>query len=207
MAGKAPARQRLLRTVTAIAARAASLYFRYGGTATMAFRGVQVARTLSSLSSFSWSGLATRSSFSNLQTLATNAGRSYVNNRFRASVWLREHVLTSASEINVRERLAQRRPSAVNPGPSVDRIDPAITGKTFEILWHRERLAALRAIGCILHGLEGYRRKRARRSKHSHRGTDRAVRLSDLDERFVTDEVAGKLFSADGNRLIGYSVK
>jgi hypothetical protein len=36
--------------------------------------------------------------------------------------------------------------------------------------------------------------------------TDRAVRLSDLDERFVTDEVAGKLFSADGNRLIGYSV-
>jgi hypothetical protein len=35
---------------------------------------------------------------------------------------------------------------------------------------------------------------------------DRAVRLSDLDERFITDEVAGMLFSANGNRLIGYSV-
>ena len=50
-----------------------------------AFRGVQIARGLSSLSSsLSWSGLAGRSSFSNLQALATNSARSYVTNRFRA---------------------------------------------------------------------------------------------------------------------------
>src|SRR5688572_6021294 len=62
----------IFRTVAAIAARATSLYFRYGGTAMTAFRGVQIARAVTSLS---WSGLAARSSFSNLQTLATASGR------------------------------------------------------------------------------------------------------------------------------------
>ena len=64
----------IFRTVTAIAARAASLYFRYGGTATTAFRGVQIARAVSSLS---WSGLVARSSVSNLQALATSSARKY----------------------------------------------------------------------------------------------------------------------------------
>jgi outer membrane protein assembly factor BamB len=82
-----------LRTIGAIAARAASLYFRYGGMATSAFRGVQIARGLTSLS---WSGLAGRSSFSNLQTLATNSARSYAADRFRAfgvagARWARQH--------------------------------------------------------------------------------------------------------------------
>jgi hypothetical protein len=36
--------------------------------------------------------------------------------------------------------------------------------------------------------------------------SERAVRLSGLDERFITDEVAGMLYSATGNRLMGYSV-
>lgn len=62
----------IFRTVAAIAARAVSLYFRYGGTAVTAFRGVQVARAVSGLS---WSGLGVRSSVSNLQTLATASRR------------------------------------------------------------------------------------------------------------------------------------
>jgi hypothetical protein len=33
--------------------------------------------------------------------------------------------------------------------------------------------------------------------------TDREIRLSDLDERFVADEVLGLLFAASGNRLVG----
>src|SRR5687767_2394946 len=66
----------IFRTVGAIAARAASLYFRYGGTAMTAFRGVQIARAVSGLS---WSGLTARSSISNLQTLATASRRR--NNR------------------------------------------------------------------------------------------------------------------------------
>ncbi len=63
----------IFRTVGAIAARAASLYFRYGGTAMTAFRGVQIARAVSGLS---WSGLTARSSISNLQTLATASRRT-----------------------------------------------------------------------------------------------------------------------------------
>jgi len=62
----------IFRTVAAIAARAASLYFRFGGTAVTAFRGVQIARAVSGLS---WSGLTVRSSISNLQTLATATRR------------------------------------------------------------------------------------------------------------------------------------
>ncbi|HEY2962228.1 MAG TPA: PQQ-binding-like beta-propeller repeat protein, partial [Pyrinomonadaceae bacterium] len=58
----------VFRTIAAIAARAASLYFRFGGTAMTAVRGVQIARAVSGLSS---SGLTVRSSVSNLQALAT----------------------------------------------------------------------------------------------------------------------------------------
>src|SRR5215207_7230592 len=67
----------IFRTVAAITARAASLYFRYGGTAMTAVRGVQIARTVTSLS---WSGLAARSSVSNLQAFATARARNYAQN-------------------------------------------------------------------------------------------------------------------------------
>src|SRR5215218_6710096 len=70
----------IFRTVGAIAARAASLYFRFGAPAMTAVRGVQVARAVTSLS---WSGLAARSSFSNLQSLATAQARNYGTSRFR----------------------------------------------------------------------------------------------------------------------------
>jgi hypothetical protein len=90
----------------------------------------------------------------------------------------------------------------------LDRLDPARQlERLSRFLWHRERLAALRGDwmyfytdlkGAGGHGLAGV---------NIHTGaSDRAVRLSDLDERFVTDEVAGMLFSANGNRLIGYSI-
>ncbi len=75
----------ILRTVAAVAARAASLYFRYGGMASTAFRGIQIARVASSLS---FSGLVARSSVSNLQALATSSARNYATryaaSRFRA---------------------------------------------------------------------------------------------------------------------------
>ncbi len=193
-----------LKTITAIAARAASLYFRFGGTATMAFRGVQVARAVSSLS---WSGLATRSSFSNLQSLAANAGRSYVNTRFRAFGVASRAQIGNLSRPGIRDRLVQRRPHNVEDR-LLDRLDPANQlERLSKFLWHQERLAALRGDWMYfytdLKGIDG----NGLAGVNIHTGaTDRAVRLSDLDERFVTDEVAGMLYSADGNRLIGYSV-
>ena len=191
-----------LRTIGAIAARAASLYFRYGGMATTAFRGVQLARGLSSLS---WSGLAGRSSFSNLQSLATNSARSYATNRFRAfGVAAR----LGRGNVGTRDRFAQRRSTNIEER-LLDRIDPAHQlERLSRFLWHRERLAALRGDWMYfytdLKGVEG----NGLAGVNIHSGApNRAIRIKDLDERFVTDEVLGMLFSASGNRLLGYSVE
>ena len=190
----------LLRTIAAIAARAASLYFRFGGVATTAFRGMQLARGLSSLS---WSGLAGRSSFSNLQTLATNSARSYATNRFRAfGVAAR-----TRPNVDVRARFT-RRPSVNIEDRLLDRLDPARQlERLSRFLWHRERLATLRGDWMYfytdLKSVEG----NGLAGVNIHTGaTDRAIRIRDLDERFVTDEVVQILFSASGNRLLGYSV-
>jgi len=204
----------LLRTIGAIAARAASLYFRFGGTASTAFRGFQIARTITSLS---WSGLATRSSFSNLQSLVTNvarnSARSYVANRFKAfgvASRLRSGITDPTAEIRsrVRERVVvESRPRNVEDR-LLDRLDPARQlERLSRFLWHRERLATLRGNWMYFytdlktsggHGLAGI---------NIQNGTmERTVRLGDLDDRFITDEVAGLLFVANGNRLIGYSV-
>jgi len=192
----------LLRTIAAIAARAASLYFRFGGVTTTAFRGVQIARGLSSLS---WSGLAGRSSFANLQSLATNSARSYASNRFRPfGIAAR----LGLGNIGTRDRFTQRRSSNIEER-LLDRLDPAHQlERLSKFLWHRERLAALRGDWMYfytdLKGVEG----NGLAGVNIHTGaTDREVRVRDLDERFVTDEVVGMLFSASGNRLLGYSVE
>jgi len=138
----------IFRTVAAIAARAASLYFRYG----------------------SWSSFASPSSFSNLQALAT--------------AWNRHRQLSSEFK---RFGIASRQ---------LDRLS--------RFLWHRERLASLRGQWMYFYtsldsggnGLAGVNINNGR--------TDREVRLSDLDERFVTDEVLGAMFTASGNRIVNH---
>ncbi|HEX5876598.1 MAG TPA: PQQ-binding-like beta-propeller repeat protein [Pyrinomonadaceae bacterium] len=164
----------IFRTVAAIAARATSLYFRYGGTAMTAVRGVQIARAVTSLS---WSGLASRSSFSNLQTLATASGRRN-------------------SDRGIRERIVDR----VDPSRQLDRLS--------RYLWHRERLATMRGQWMYFYtdlktrdgnGLAGVNIDNGR--------TEREIRLADLDERFITDEVLGQMFVALGNRLISHRLR
>ena len=164
----------IFRTVAAIAARATSLYFRYGGTAMTAVRGVQIARAVTSLS---WSGLASRSSFSNLQTLATASGRRN-------------------SDRGIRERIVDR----VDPSRQLDRLS--------RYLWHRERLATMRGQWMYFYtdlknrdgnGLAGVNIDNGR--------TEREIRLADLDERFITDEVLGQMFVASGNRLISHRLR
>jgi len=161
----------ILRTVAAIAARAASLYFRFSGPAFTAVRGVQIARTVSSLS---WSGLSARSSFSNVQALATASNRQSRGPRFK--------------QFGILDR--------VDPSQQLDRLS--------RFLWHRERLATLRGQWMYFYtdlkgrdgnGLAGVNVNNGR--------TERQVRLSDLDERFVTDEVLGLMFVASGQRLFG----
>jgi outer membrane protein assembly factor BamB len=209
----------LLRTIGAIAARAASLYFRFGGVASTAFRGIQIARAVSSLTSISWSGLATRSSFSNLQSLVTNSAHSYATSRFKtfgvmAKVPSRLRVpnanpITNPAEevrARVRDRVVQSRPRNVDER-LLDRLDPAHQlDRLSRFLWHRDRLATLRGNWMYFytdlktggHGLAGINIQNG--------SMERQLRLSDLDERFISDEAAGMMYAANANRLLGYSV-
>lgn len=197
----------LLRTITAIAARAASLYFRYGGTVVTAFRGVQLAQAASSLS---WSGLAARSSVSNLQALATSSARNYA----------RSYAASRFRQFGVVSRVPAGAPSPPSPGDFIrrrtnetderllDRLDPAHQlERLSRFLWHRDRLAALRGNWMYFYtDLEG-RGGNGLAGVNIHTGeTEREIRLRDLDERFVTDEALSLMFVSNGNRLLAYSV-
>lgn len=183
----------VFRTVAAIAARAASLYFRFGGSALTAVRGVQTARAITS---FSWSGLASRSSFSNLQALAATSGRNYGASRFRhfgIAARVRGGTVRRGRSVDVEDRLFDR----IDPSRQLDRLS--------RFLWHRERLATLRGHWMYFYtdlrnrdgnGLAGVNVNNGR--------TERELRLSDLDARFITDEVLGLMFVASENRLLTY---
>lgn len=170
----------VFRTIAAIAARAASLYFRFGGPAMSAIRGVQIARAVTGLS---WSGLTARSAFSNLQALATASNR----NR------------TSSSSRFKRFGIAKRIQDRVDPSAQLDRLS--------RFLWHRERLAELRGHWMYFYtnlerggsGLAGVNVNNGR--------TEREVRLPDLDERFVTDEPLGAMFTASGEKLFSHGLR
>jgi len=178
----------IFRTVAAIAARATSLYFRYGGTAMTAFRGVQIARAVTSLS---WSGLAARSSISNLQALATASRPRFSTPRLRQfSSPQRPRI-----KIDVEERLFDR----LDPSRQLDRLS--------SFLWHRERLAALRGQFMYFYTDLKKRDGNGLAGVNVNTGlTEREVRLSDPDARFITDEVLRLMFSASGNRLYGHAL-
>ncbi len=208
----------IFRTVTAIAARAASLYFRYGGTATTAFRGIQIARAASSLS---WSGLAARSSVSNLQALATNSARNYA--RSYAATRFRQFGMVS--RVRDLSRGASGLPSLPSRGsmPSdlvrrrtvdvderlLDRLDPAHQlERLSRFLWHRDRLAALRGQYMYFYtdlkdvdgnGLAGVNINTGE--------TQRKIRLRELDERFITDEALGLIYVSAGNRMLANALR
>ena len=156
----------ILRTVAAIAARAASLYFRFGGP---------------TMTALSWYGFASRASFTNLQALATASNR-----RPRSSSGFK------------RFGIARRVQDRIDPSRQLDRLS--------RFLWHRERLATLQGQWMYFYtnldrggsGLAGVNINNGR--------TDREVRLSDLDERFVTDEVLGAMFTASGNRIFSHGL-
>jgi hypothetical protein len=191
-----------LRTVSAIAARAASLYFRFGGTANTVFSGLRIANTAMG---FSWSGLSLRSSVSNLQALATSASRGSGTSRF--------------SNFGIASRLggsnsrplggASRSRVADIEDRLMDRLDPATQlERLSRYLWHRDQLATLRGNWMYFYtdlktrdgnGLAGVNVNNGR--------VDREIRIGTLDERFISDEILGVIYSASGNKLQSYSVR
>jgi outer membrane protein assembly factor BamB len=194
-----------LRTVAAVAARAASLYFRYGGTVTTAFRGVQLARTAAT--SLRWSGLASRVSMPNLTSLATDRARDYVSRRFTSfGVVSRLRGLSTATI--VRPRVSIPRPSVNSEDVGerlLDRIDPANQlDKLARFFWRRERLAELRGMRMYFYtDLKGLGNGLAGVNIHTGQ-TDVRLRLSDPDERFITDEMTRLLYVSKGDRLLAY---
>jgi outer membrane protein assembly factor BamB len=201
----------LLRTLTAIAARAASLYFRYGGAATTVFRGAQLAlrgaQAARTLSTLRWSGLASRVVVPNLTTLAADSARDYVTARF--------------TPFGIVARVGQRgMPSAPTvrapgiPRPSrdeieerlLDRLDPAHQlERLSRFLWRRRRLATLR--GEWMYYYTDLRGGRGLAGVNVNTGrTERAVRLSDPDDRFIADETTALLYTAKDDRILAYGL-
>jgi outer membrane protein assembly factor BamB len=191
----------ILRTAIAIAARTAALYFRYGGVATAVYRAGGVAARVSTLR---WSGLASRVAVPNLTELATGAAREYVGSQFR--------LYGAASRVErARRSLQQPRLPNISPGVPVDieerlldRLDPARQlDRLARFLWRRQQLAVLRGEFMYFytdlgggHGLAGVNLNNGL--------TGRVIKLNDPDYRLTTDEAAGRLFVAKGNRLLAY---
>ncbi|HYH85354.1 MAG TPA: PQQ-binding-like beta-propeller repeat protein [Pyrinomonadaceae bacterium] len=187
----------LLRTVAAVATRAASLYFRYGGAATTAFRGAQL---LGSIGSLRWSGLAAHATLPDLSSLASNYARERARERFSTF-----GVLSRSRQTSVSMNPSVPRPSVDVEERLLDRLDPARQlERLSRFLWRRQRLAALR-------GQWMYFYTDLRRGGNGLAGvnvntgaTERTLSLSEPDARFISDEAAGLLFVSKDNRLLAY---
>ena len=191
----------LLRTVTAVAARAASLYFRYGGTAATAFRGV---RLLNAATSLRWSGLATHTTLPSLTSLAASQPREFVTERFSSF-----GLLSRARQVSSLRNT--RIPSIPRPTLDVeerllDRLDPAQQlERLARFLWRRRRLATLR--GHWMYFYTGLNSGNGLVGVNVNTGNlERTIRLSDPDERFISDEAANLLYVAKDNRLLAYAL-
>jgi len=191
----------VLRTAIAIAARTAALYFRYGGVATSVYRATGVAASVYPLR---WSGLASRAALPNLTDLATGSARDYVGSQFK--------LYGAAMGVERARRIPQQpRLPNVSPGVSVDieerlldRLDPAAQlDRLARFLWRRKQLAVLR--GKFMYFYTELENGRGLAGVNLNNGnTERAIRLNDPDYRLTTDEAAGRLFVAKGNRLLAY---
>ena len=218
-----PPSRGVFRIVAGIALRAAALYFRYGGLATSALnivRGASVARSVLSLR---WSGLRSRFSSFDLTTLASNSAKNYVTSRIYTFGTLARapNLLNRVSGLQVitpsgiRGKIisgaAQRiTPSRADVQESIfEKLDPTrAMEKLSDYLLRRKRLADLR--GNFMYFYTDLPRpfdKKGLIGVNVHTGKDaRFVPVSEPDARFTTDETAGLLYSADGNRLQAFDV-
>ena len=215
---KAPDRG-VFRIVAGIALRATALYFRYGGLATSA---IGLARTGFSLAgavnSFRWSGLRTRFGSFDLSTLASNSARNYMTSQIYSygsfartpSLLNRIGGLEVITPSNLRGRVISGVINRATPSQAevrervLDRLDPVRqVERLSDYLLRRKRLAELR--GNHMYFFTDLPKPFDRKGLvgvNVHNGRDgRYILNSDPDNRFVTDETLGLLYSADGSRL------
>jgi outer membrane protein assembly factor BamB len=209
----------VFRTVAGIALRAAALYFRYGGIATSA---IGIARTglslTSAANSFRWSGLRTRFGSVDLSTLASNAARNYVTQRIYAYGSMAQmsnlpggSIISLPTSSSIRSSIIDRAtPSRGDVQESIfDRLDPVRRLEKFSsLLLRRKRLAELRPNYMYFYtDLDKPFDKKGLVGVNVHTGRDaRYILASDPDPSFVTDETAGVLYSANGNKLQAFDI-
>jgi outer membrane protein assembly factor BamB len=192
----------LLRTVGAVSARAASLYFRYGGAASTVFRG---ARLVGALGGLRFSGLAAHVTLADLTSLASDYSRNYANNYVSARLST-FGLLSRARRASVPNVATRPRVSGDDVSERLlDRLDPASQlARLSRFLLRTQRVAALRGRWMYFysslrgggHGLVGVNIESGQAA--------REVRLSDPDERFISDEAAGLLYVSKGDRLVAH---
>jgi outer membrane protein assembly factor BamB len=196
----------LFRTVGAIAARAAALYFRYGGAATSIYgagmTAARGARLAGAARSLSFANLATRANLTNLTSLAASRARAAALEQFtpfgavsRASRSLPSRNIGARAAGNISGEVEERL---------LDRLDPAgQLEKLSRFLWRRRQLAALRGdymyFYTSLGGGSGFVGVNLQNG-----AADRRVRLPELDARFISDEAAGLLYTANDRRLLAF---
>jgi outer membrane protein assembly factor BamB len=207
---KSPGRG-ILRITAAIALRATALYFRYGG---FVSSGIGVAKggtslyksILSSRSGF----LRNRVSSIDLTGLATNYARNYVTDKippYGVASRVRDAQGLQISRPNVAFR--PNSPSVDVQEKLLDKLDPIRqTERLSNYLLQRKRLAELRGNYMYFYtDLPKPFDKKGLVGVNVEDGSDgRFILASEPDSRFVTDEVNGLLYSADGNRLLAFDV-
>ncbi len=213
---KAPSRG-VLKIVAGIAFRATALYFRYGGLATSALniaRGTNAARSVLALR---WSGLKNQFSAFDLTTLASNSAKNYAANQIALygiasrtpNLFNRINDLRIINQSTIRGQIIGKiTPSQTDVQESLlDRLDPARQlDKLSNYFLRRRQLSDLR--GNYMYFYTDLPKPFDRKGfvgVNVHTGRDaRFVLISEPDARFTTDETAGLLYSADGNRLSAY---
>ena len=219
---KPPARG-ILRVVSAVALRAAAIYFRYGGLATSALNIVRGANVARSALSLRWSGVRWRFGSFDLTTLASNSAKNHITNRISVfgiasripNLAERTGGLQINAPLSVSGKIAGGVGRRIAPSREdlqesfLDRIDPVRrVEKLSDYLLRRKRLADLR--GNFMYFYTDLPRpfdKKGLVGVNVHTGKDtRFVLVSEPDARFTTDETAGLIYSADGNRLQAFEV-
>lgn len=212
---EAPGRSVLSR-IGSIALRATALYFRYGGWINFSFNAVRGANLARSVLGLRWSGVRSRIGNFDLTSLATNAARNYVSDQIRTyGIASRIGNLNAIRNSNRQIIPNYPRPTITLSAPSredvqerlLDRLDPAnLANRLADYLSRRKRLAELRGNFMYFYtelpdggkGLVGV--------NITNGNPQRQIRLNEPDARFITDEVAGLLYSANGNRLTAYDL-
>jgi outer membrane protein assembly factor BamB len=207
---KSPGRG-ILRITAAIALRATALYFRY---ASFVSSGIGVVKggtslyksILSSRSGF----LRNRVSSIDLTGLATNYARNYVTDKiplYGVASRVRNAQGLQISRPNI--NLKPNSPSVDVQEKLLDRLDPIRQAERLSnYLLQRKRLAELRGNYMYFYtDLPKPFDKKGLIGVNVQDGYDaRFILVGEPDARFITDEINGLLYSADGNKLSAFDV-